>query len=141
MSESTRETRLETIRKELRAVIVHMRQEQLGWCDITAIIQRTVIQKALSDSRGNQTRAASSLGIHRNTLNRIAGDLGLRKSPARERRQLQRLPALSRVSAAAVIPQLRPDDRRLLDDLERESYPRLRRVEAERDYPTVRKPA
>jgi two-component system nitrogen regulation response regulator GlnG len=50
-------------------------------------VQRPLIQRALLDGHGNQSRAAQILGLNRNTLRRKINDLGLEAKPPGARRR------------------------------------------------------
>jgi DNA-binding NtrC family response regulator len=56
-------------------------EEQLADCT------RAVLETALARARGNQLRAADSLGIHRNTLARHCVELGISPTTFRPKRR------------------------------------------------------
>lgn len=124
MTVSTRETRMATIKQELRSLLVHMTYENLTLSQSKKIIVGVLVEKALSDARGNQCKAAGFLGMHRNTLNRIMKLQGI-KSPRKRRYD----PARPRPEPDAIPAD--PLDVIRLRKLQAEVYPSLAGLERE----------
>ena len=55
--------------------------------DAVALLERSMIEAALGQSKGNQSAASKKLGIHRNTLQRKALEYGLENGRTRSRRK------------------------------------------------------
>jgi len=55
--------------------------------DAVALLERSMIETALGQSKGNQSAASKKLGIHRNTLQRKALEFGLENYHSRSRRK------------------------------------------------------
>ncbi|MGA2040200.1 MAG: helix-turn-helix domain-containing protein [Bryobacteraceae bacterium] len=55
--------------------------------DAVALLERSMIEAALGQSKGNQSAASKKLGIHRNTLQRKALEFGLESGRTRSRRK------------------------------------------------------
>ncbi len=51
------------------------------------ILERSMIQRALDQSKGNQSAASKKLGIHRNTLQRKIAEYGLTNGRKHARRR------------------------------------------------------
>jgi DNA-binding NtrC family response regulator len=58
------------VKKQLEALITEMIDGGIPFEQARYEFEKKYIQAALSRAKGNQTRAARMLGIHRNTLNR-----------------------------------------------------------------------
>ncbi|MGB7761358.1 MAG: helix-turn-helix domain-containing protein [Bryobacteraceae bacterium] len=71
--------------------------------DAVVLLERSMIEAALGQSKGNQSAASKQLGIHRNTLQRKALEYGLENYRGRSRRKpaSRALPARRRRAGAA----------------------------------------
>lgn len=58
------------MKKQLEALITEMIDRGLLLDQARDEFEKKFIQTALSKTKGNQTRAAEMIGVHRNTLNR-----------------------------------------------------------------------
>jgi Fis family transcriptional regulator, factor for inversion stimulation protein len=76
------------MRFQLEAIISVMRSERLPYEEALREFRKTFISVVLRELRGNQTKAAQRLHIHRNTLSRAIKDLDIETIYLRRRRQL-----------------------------------------------------
>ena len=74
------------MKEKLEALVNQMIEHEIGYEDAVAEFERKFIRKILEKVNGNQSKAAKTLGIHRNTLSRKIGDLGLARRSRRRRR-------------------------------------------------------
>ena len=58
------------MKKKLESLIDEMIERGILFEEGRDEFEKTFIRSALNKSRGNQTRAARMIGVHRNTLNR-----------------------------------------------------------------------
>jgi DNA-binding protein Fis len=58
------------VKKKLESLIDEMIERGILFEEGRDEFEKTFIRTALNKSRGNQTRAARMIGVHRNTLNR-----------------------------------------------------------------------
>ena len=58
------------VKEKLEALVVEMIERHIYLDEALGEFEKRFIQTALSKTRGNQTKAAEVLGVHRNTLNR-----------------------------------------------------------------------
>jgi two-component system nitrogen regulation response regulator GlnG len=65
------------VKKQLEALVSEMVERGIPFDQARDEFEKKFIQTALSKTKGNQTRAAQVLGIHRNTLNRKIQQLKL----------------------------------------------------------------
>jgi len=65
------------VRDQLEALVNQMIEKGVLYDDAVWEFQRKFINGVLERNRGNQSRAAKALGIHRNTLGRKVEELGL----------------------------------------------------------------
>ena len=65
------------MKKQLEALVNEMVERGILFDQARDEFERKFIQTALGKTKGNQTRAAQMLGIHRNTLNRKIQQLQL----------------------------------------------------------------
>ena len=81
------------MKDQLDALINQMIERDIYFEEALGEFQRRFIKKVLENSNGNLSKAAKALGIHRNTLSRKIGTLGLDHRPkrrTRSRRQAKR---------------------------------------------------
>ncbi|PYV27072.1 MAG: histidine kinase [Acidobacteria bacterium] len=65
------------MKRELETLISQMIEKGVLFADAVTEFERTFIRGVLEKNRGNQSKAAKALGIHRNTLGRKLEQLGL----------------------------------------------------------------
>jgi len=58
------------VKEKLESLVAEMIERQIYLGDALGEFEKRFIQTALTKTRGNQTKAAVVLGVHRNTLNR-----------------------------------------------------------------------
>ncbi len=74
------------MKDQLEALVTQMIERDIGFEDAVAEFERRFIKRILENSNGNQSRAAKTLGIHRNTLSRKIDLLALDQRPNRRKR-------------------------------------------------------
>jgi len=74
------------VKDQLEALVSQMIEHGILYADAVCEFEKKFIRKMLDKSNGNQSRAAQTLGIHRNTLSRKIEELGLDHQPKRRRR-------------------------------------------------------
>ncbi len=75
------------MKDQLEALVNQMVEHGIIYEDAILEFKKRFIRKILEKNKGNQSRAAKALGIHRNTLSRKIEDLGLDHQPNRRRRK------------------------------------------------------
>jgi len=65
------------VKRELEVLVGQMIERGVFYGDAVGEFERTFIKSVLEKNGGNRSRAAKSLGIHRNTLGRKLEELGL----------------------------------------------------------------
>jgi Fis family transcriptional regulator, factor for inversion stimulation protein len=65
------------VRRELDSLVTQMHSSGIRYEDAVREFKRQYLREVLVAHRGNQSKAAEELGIHRNTLSRTMADLGL----------------------------------------------------------------
>jgi len=58
------------VKEKLESLVSEMIEKRILLDEAVGAFEKKFIQAALTQTRGNQSRAAEVLGIHRNTLNR-----------------------------------------------------------------------
>ena len=62
------------MREKLESLVAEMIEKRILLDEAVSVFEKKFIQAALTQTKGNQSRAAELLGVHRNTLTRkIAG--------------------------------------------------------------------
>lgn len=74
------------MKDQLEALVTQMVEHDIGYEDAVCEFEKRFIRKILEKSGGNQSKAAKTLGIHRNTLSRKIEDLRLDHQPKRRKR-------------------------------------------------------
>ncbi len=74
------------MKEKLEALVLQMIDQEIGFEDARVEFERKFIRKVLERVNGNKSKAAKTLGIHRNTLSRKIGELGLDHQPRRRKR-------------------------------------------------------
>jgi len=75
------------VHDQLVALVNLMIERGVQYQDAVAEFEKRFIKRMLENSGGNQTKAAESLGMHRNTLSRKLEELGLDDRPQRSPRK------------------------------------------------------
>lgn len=70
----------------METLISQMVEHGIFYSDAVSEFEKRFISRILEKNRGNQSRAAKALGIHRNTLSRKIEELSLDHRPARRKR-------------------------------------------------------
>jgi DNA-binding NtrC family response regulator len=78
------------VKEKLEALVLQMIDQDIGFEDACVEFERRFIRKVLEKVDGNKSKAAVTLGIHRNTLARKIGELGLNHQPSPRRRRTRR---------------------------------------------------
>jgi DNA-binding NtrC family response regulator len=63
------------VKDQLDSLINQMIEHGVYFEDAVTEFQRRFIQNALARNNGNKSKTAESLGIHRNTISRVIGDV------------------------------------------------------------------
>ena len=58
------------MKEQLESLVAEMIEKRIYLDEALSEFEKRFIQTALSKTHGNQTKAATVLGVHRNTLNR-----------------------------------------------------------------------
>jgi len=74
------------VKDQLVSLVNLMVEQGIHYEDAVAEFEKRFIKQVLENNRGNQTKAAEALGIHRNTLSRKIEELGLDHQPKRRKR-------------------------------------------------------
>ncbi len=74
------------MKEQLESLIGQMVEHGISYEDAVSEFEKKFIKKVLEKNNGNQSRAAKTLGIHRNTLSRKIEDLALDHRPKRRKR-------------------------------------------------------
>ncbi len=74
------------MREILDSLVGQMVEHGVSYEDAVSEFEKRFIKKVLERSNGNRSKAAGTLGIHRNTLSRKIDGLGLDHRPKRRRR-------------------------------------------------------
>ena len=74
------------MKDQLEALITRMIEHGIQYPEAVAEFEKRFIQRMLERNKGNHSKAAKALGIHRNTLSRKVEVLALDLRPRRRRR-------------------------------------------------------
>ena len=74
------------MKDQLEALINLMVEQGVRYEDAVAEFEKRFIKRVLESTSGSRTKAAETLGIHRNTLSRKIEELGLDHRPKRRKR-------------------------------------------------------
>ena len=86
------------MKRELEALIIQMHSAGIPYADAVKQFKKRYILEVLAHHKGNQCKAATELGMHRNTLSRTLAELdmntaqirhGMRRPVMSERPRLQ----------------------------------------------------
>jgi len=70
----------------MEALVLQLIDQEIGFEDALVEFERKFIRKVLEKENGNKSKAAITLGIHRNTLSRKIEELRLDHQPRRRKR-------------------------------------------------------
>lgn len=73
------------MRDQLESLVVQMVERGILFDEAVGEFEKKYIKRALERANGNQSRAATAMGIHRNTLSRKIGIYKLDHRPRRRR--------------------------------------------------------
>jgi Fis family transcriptional regulator len=96
------------LKRELDALVTQMHSAGISYADSVRQFKRRYILEVLAHHKGNQCKAATELGMHRNTLSRTLAELDL--NTAQIRRGMRR-PVMSErpmVTQRAAVNDQRP---------------------------------
>ncbi len=74
------------MKDQLESLVNQMIEHGILYGDAVGEFEKRFIKKILEKNNGNQSKAAETLGIHRNTLSRKIEELELDHRPKRRRR-------------------------------------------------------
>lgn len=74
------------MKDELERLIDQMVEHGIHYADALREFEKRFVGEILEKNKGNQSRAAHALGIHRNTLSRKIEELGLDSLPKHRKR-------------------------------------------------------
>ncbi len=74
------------MKDQLESLVSQMLERGIRYPDAVSEFEKRFIGSMLEKNKGNQSKAAKALGIHRNTLSRKVSELGLDHRPKRRRR-------------------------------------------------------
>ncbi len=74
------------MKDQLESLVNQMVERGIHYADAVSEFEKRFIGKMLERSKGNLSKAAKALGIHRNTLSRKVDDLALDHRPKRRKR-------------------------------------------------------
>lgn len=78
------------MKDQLEALVNQMIEKGVRYEDAIAEFQKKFINGILQKHKGNQSKTAEALGIHRNTLGRKVEELGLNHHQKRPKRSVKR---------------------------------------------------
>jgi Fis family transcriptional regulator len=90
-----------SVRRELDSLVVQMYAGGITYDDAVREFKKAYILEVLSHHKGNQCKAATELGMHRNTLSRTISELKI--NPAQVRMDLKRPPRSERPSPVRIV--------------------------------------
>jgi len=74
------------VKDQLEALIERMIEHGIQYPEAVNEFEKRFIQHMLERNNGNQSKTATALGIHRNTLSRKREEMGLDHQPKRRKR-------------------------------------------------------
>ncbi len=74
------------MKDQLELLVGQMVERGIHYGDAVSEFEKRFIANVLERHKGNQSKAAKTLGIHRNTLSRKVEEFGLNHPPQRPRR-------------------------------------------------------
>jgi Fis family transcriptional regulator len=82
------------VRHQIENLVAQMQESGIGYAEAVREFKRRFILNVLDRNKGNQSRAARELGMHRNTLSRTLTELEISHSDSRS--PVRRPPASER---------------------------------------------
>jgi DNA-binding NtrC family response regulator len=74
------------VKDQLESLVNQMIEDGIHYEDAVGEFEKRFIKKILEKNKGNQSKSAEALGIHRNTLSRKIEELALDHRPKRRKR-------------------------------------------------------
>lgn len=74
------------MKDQLESLVKQMIDHGILFTDAVAEFEKRFIKRMLDENKGNHSKTAKALGIHRNTLSRKVEDLDIDHRPKRRRR-------------------------------------------------------
>jgi DNA-binding NtrC family response regulator len=74
------------VKDQLESLVNQMIEDGIHYEDAVGEFEKRFIKKILEKNKGNQSKSAETLGIHRNTLSRKIEELALDHRPKRRKR-------------------------------------------------------
>jgi len=74
------------VKDQLESLVNQMIEDGIHYEDALGEFEKRFIKKILEKNKGNQSKSAEALGIHRNTLSRKIEELALDHRPKRRKR-------------------------------------------------------
>jgi transcriptional regulator with PAS, ATPase and Fis domain len=74
------------VKDQLESLINQMIEQGILFTDAVDEFEKKFIKRMLEKNNDNHSKAAAAMGIHRNTLRRRVGELGLNHRPKRHAR-------------------------------------------------------
>jgi DNA-binding NtrC family response regulator len=74
------------VKDQLESLVKQMIDHGILFTDAVAEFEKRFIKRMLDENKGNHSKTAKALGIHRNTLSRKVEDLDIDHRPKRRRR-------------------------------------------------------
>ena len=97
------------MKRELDTLITQMHSAGISYADAMRQFEKRYILEVLAQHKGNQCKAATELGMHRNTLSRILAELDMDSAQIRKgmrRPVMSERPVLGQRSIAGQRPRL-----------------------------------
>jgi len=76
-------TKEDRVRHQIENLVAQMHESGIGYAEAVREFKRRFILNVLERNKGNQSRAARELGMHRNTLSRTLAELDINGSDVR----------------------------------------------------------
>ena len=98
-----------TLKRELDTLITQMHSAGISYADAVRQFKKRYILEVLAHHRGNQCKAATELGMHRNTLSRTLAELDLDSAQIRKgmrRPVMSERPAMAQRMAVGQRPRI-----------------------------------
>jgi Fis family transcriptional regulator len=89
------------MKEKFDGLVEHMLERNIFLPEAIEILERSMINRALEQSAGNQCAASKQLGIHRNTLQRKMHEFGLGNSRPRRKPAVRVVKTKKRTNPAA----------------------------------------
>jgi len=96
------------LKRELDALVTQMHGAGMSYTDAVRQFKRRYILEVLSRHKGNQCKAATELGMHRNTLSRTLAELDLNTAQIRKGMRRPVMSERPMLGQRAVVNEQRP---------------------------------